>query len=1677
MEERGSRRNIIKRKISALMAGVLLVTAVGALTHLQARDAKAKETLESITKIVAETTTQNPYTILEIVPDTVPFTLSLTDIKGDSVSISGNQSMGMMGYYVGGQEPVIKDLQVALSDQQKTDGSAEWDISTLNDSSLRKGYAQKLLETVIDPSNSIVNTAADNVTPLYYDGTGYREFREGEEGMTAEELAAGVSDGTWKLLERDYNGTYTSDAKPYIDEAKGTMLPRANDGNFTGNYIPIYHSISENEILPADINSDYAIQFLAGVSGNSCADDNFSYDASTKDGAFDPYFLYGTDTSGMTGDSATIFRAQFEFVSDLKTGYIAERSDQSISDNAIGTPIYRNDGDVFVYAGELKEVSGNKIPCDNSGDPLPADRDYYTVQFTYHNEPISDGTAIYQVSQFKTASAAQGGQYHLNTSPVASPLVPNTNMTGTVKALSTDIGGSGTTWKNYVYDYSPGYGNYAWDSSTDDKPYRVRGSKIYYTIGLQNREWLKQYSFDRDVGEQSKSLPVTVTTKAASEVNVQDVSGAKMILLLTADGAALCVDYGIKTDGEAAYSNYGSSGEDGIVRDISPAVYKQIIARSVQENIPIVADYGVIRSGKGSTLEAEKIRESLIHRLISAVMVENLELYYRTIEHVSDADIKNDTTEPGTISPTVSANSYHYVNKNVYLYQMEKTSSGSTAFMKFLNAGFFSSVFNETAVSDGFSEVLIDIENENLYRQTDGNRSLLSTDISQSTALRYIIGYAKKREYNIKGTMRVLELEPCASYDLSVDANNGILYRTKGNAKEELINQKGTRIELTRMTTAEFIGRIEDLNAKYDMIYIGMNTGLMNVDANGKTIYNDSNMNGLVYSNTGDYIYVQPYSAGLLNQDYINNDRRRYLKGRSYTDINQTISRVRFSGNDITQEKEDELKDYVEAGYPLVLSDDFIKVTQTANGTTKAVNAEMVDNSSYLYRLLNNVKDKQNVFRIENLSPALFNWYINLAKPMLTMYGNSLAAQSNVVTIVRNPDDGQFYATYEFDITNNGAADNASTFDVRLYVDINADGKFSKSTERITTLNVRNEDGTSASMSDGKYSLSAGKRYFANCVLSSEHAGILPWKLEVTQNNNTYRRSGTIGYYEVRQQEKTRIKILQINSSQYPTWNMQTEYEDPSSLFYRLLNDESVRYEVDIKTLSSSAFNEVSMTGDIEDYLEYLQEYDMLILGFGDCYREPNAIAVSAIEEYIASGRSVLFTHDTTSFISAPSGQFYAQERNSQTSDLSNGVTYWGYQFNRMIRGLVGMDRYNVLGASESSSDRTYEREKVFAPNSARNQTLGEVQGFTYSAINRYAYTGNDGNGRAFPTLRNLSGIDTGDGQYSNEYVTQVNSGQITMYPYKLQERFNVAPTHAQYYQLDLTADDDRDGESDIVVWYCISDSTDRSISGTSGRDMYEMSPNDVRNNYYIYNKGNITYSGVGHSSVMDNGSEQEIKLFINTMIAAYRAGLHAPVVYITEGYQDNARSIDNIYVSYDTQLKNIVRGTATENGVMDQTEDIYFKPNAVSLIQNTINTEHRMSAKLYVEVPAGTPNAETIYLNKDPVTVYSLPMTGSSPYYDDALYYWDETSNTEIKADPDDLESGRTYRTKIPVYLLETNGALWNETTANTVALNTRRIFVVATDSVYNRRTGRLTALTGSDTASLVRVQVFDLD
>jgi hypothetical protein len=159
--------------------------------------------------------------------------------------------------------------------------------------------------------------------------------------------------------------------------------------------------------------------------------------------------------------------------------------------------------------------------------------------------------------------------------------------------------------------------------------------------------------------------------------------------------------------------------------------------------------------------------------------------------------------------------------------------------------------------------------------------------------------------------------------------------------------------------------------------------------------------------------------------------------------------------------------------------------------------------------------------------------------------------------------------------------------------------------------------------------------------------------------------------------------------------------------------------------------------------------------------------------------------------------------------------------------------------------------------------------------------------------------------------VSQVNAGQITSYPYGIPDDMTIAATHYQWLQPNMELDKDNDGKSDIVVWYCLSDLSTSAANKkmdkegiTENVNIYNLVNNDVVNNYYIYTMGNVTYSGVGHSTprkLIDSSGNAtyEKRLFINTMVAAYKQGNTAPSLSFVD---DAGNKTDGIYVMFDSE-------------------------------------------------------------------------------------------------------------------------------------------------------------------------------
>ncbi|OYO51107.1 hypothetical protein CG709_20100, partial [Lachnotalea glycerini] len=378
-----------------------------------------------------------------------------------------------------------------------------------------------------------------------------------------------------------------------------------------------------------------------------------------------------------------------------------------------------------------------------------------------------------------------------------------------------------------------------------------------------------------------------------------------------------------------------------------------------------------------------------------------------------------------------------------------------------------------------------------------------------------------------------------------------------------------------------------------------------------------------VYYHMGDLDNAKGELAGLL-------DTELNASGK----INATTFAMRYSGNDITKDKYNALKDYVMASYPVVLSDDFYH-------TDGSINDNKIDTSSYLYKFANEMTQgstkRPSVIQKSNIinTTSLLAFYLN--RPKLEINLEELvddgSDNNDQVYKLTADEDGAYFLDYYFSISNAGAVSSSAKYTCKLYIDINADGKYSN-TEEIENIQIYDNNGAEADETN----LSTGKRYHLNRAVPDGYNSVLPWKIEVSQNSNAYIRNSESGYSHIVPETKDQVtvKVLQINSASGSTLNLKTD-----STFISLFQDVKDRFNIDIEiTVTTTALFPKLWDAN----KDILKEYDMLIVGFADCFNEiDNTIGASVdtggggcvtgfggILEFIQNGKSVLFTQDTT---------------------------------------------------------------------------------------------------------------------------------------------------------------------------------------------------------------------------------------------------------------------------------------------------------------------------------------------------------------------------------------------------------------------------------------------------------------
>lgn len=187
--------------------------------------------------------------------------------------------------------------------------------------------------------------------------------------------------------------------------------------------------------------------------------------------------------------------------------------------------------------------------------------------------------------------------------------------------------------------------------------------------------------------------------------------------------------------------------------------------------------------------------------------------------------------------------------------------------------------------------------------------------------------------------------------------------------------------------------------------------------------------------------------------------------------------------------------------------------------------------------------------------------------------------------------------------------------------------------------------------------------------------------------------------------------------------------------------------------------------------------------------------------------------------------------------------------------------------------------------------------------------------------------------------VTFKKETGVSGFHYLGRQRGGATGTLTEYTVELYDKDNNSDGQNDVVVWYCLRG------------DYYDKSPNDVRNNYYFYSKGNVIYTGAGHSTV---NNEKEIELFINAMVAAANVTAVRPEVDFISSLNPAAEKEQIRY--YMTDQSN---WTANETNTLEQNMDFYINVKDYNMVSADLNQadldKKEMTIEFFIEGDGGS--------------------------------------------------------------------------------------------------------------------------
>ncbi len=711
-------------------------------------------------------------------------------------------------------------------------------------------------------------------------------------------------------------------------------------------------------------------------------------------------------------------------------------------------------------------------------------------------------------------------------------------------------------------------------------------------------------------------------------------------------------------------------------------------------------------------------------------------------------------------------------------------------------------------------------------------------------------------------------------------------------------------------------------------------------------------------SNSNHLTEYNYWKANLAKQFSGNKNSSWNLNLNSGTWImNDDASTTRLLGNDLTVKKMNELLEYVKAGYPILLPDEIYNCCNGIDGTGANTDGlAYVDVNSKMYVFIKTIKElgyNTNTNEFDGLNQdgtpifADGKTYANIVQEKYAKYGRnpenlsttqkfngglSFATKRNVQiaftlldcpqeyhkdtngnplsngstgTTISTSSSGHTSYRFVLQVDSNVSMEwmNAN-YDYQIYIDKAGTGRFDEE----TTIEL-----------DPRYVYNESeKQVILEGRWPGNMDGFVPWKIVAYNKNNPENHFTYTGFsaFQIPDANKKTVYILWVqtnnltmnfsdmikdNYSQVKEYNLKLVVI-PYAKFVNAWKNESAD-----RTYSSSytllevndmikaggsqpdwAKNGSSQVKISEDELRDNPEFNMLVFGYSDSYAglDINSIAAHKnIEYFVNSGHSMLFAHDNVSYTS--SLNYYVDINTKAPSNIS---TNWGRYSTAFLRGMLGMDVYGATYSGGSFDENNVRDYVEYLANTRKylrdDLTQKDFRGIIETCV--FKYTANNfGGNKLYSKLEHGTTPDTITDWQRTRTVRRINQGQISDYPFIIGETLNTALTHTQYMNLNMEDDD-------ITVWYTLSCNKNATNFGKDqdNSQYYLYTEGDGSNNYYIYSKGNITYTGAGHAS---GATEEEKKLFINTVVAAIKAGNFQPEVVFPEA-ENNAKGENLVY-------------------------------------------------------------------------------------------------------------------------------------------------------------------------------------